>query len=489
MTTDSGWAWVVLAACSGSHFLNGILAYFVGVVHAGLLRKFQSSVTTTAWVGAIYISLMALGAPLASVVISRFGCRVCCVVGGVLCFTGFTASAFVTSIEQLFFTYGLLAGLGLSFTYSPTNITMGFYFHKYLGLASGIAGGCGAVGILSGSLIVQTLIEEFSISGAFLLTGALSLHHSLFAMFYRPTRYEGKVKRVSWTVEAPQVQEEKHGSTFSLALHGLEVRTPSLCSVSISEVNTRLGHRPTTEQEMPLLKTKGKDGQLDLKTSGETCAEGQSAKSVVKSTGDLFDKQKERTTASTENIFHISRAPISNKPGNGKDAHTQTSHSFENGVNGCTKKSAFEGLHGVCSSVGGFHGQQSQGHTENRLTGILTVTDDYTSELVIKCDTDRSGNLTHKTNSPRSRVQTVLKSVGVHLELFTNKSFLLHCAGFAAANIHISGTQLHLPEYAMQNGTTPTQAAALFVAVGTLWRPSLLIDPFLMQAFLDSKIM
>ena len=49
-------------------------------------------------------------APLASLVIGRFGCRVCSVAGGILCFVGLSASAFVTSIGQLYITYGLIAG-------------------------------------------------------------------------------------------------------------------------------------------------------------------------------------------------------------------------------------------------------------------------------------------------------------------------------------------------------------------------------------------
>ena len=61
MKTDHGWAWVVLAASVGSNFLNGCLVYFVGVVHAGLLRRYDESVTMTAWAGGLYSSLMSLG--------------------------------------------------------------------------------------------------------------------------------------------------------------------------------------------------------------------------------------------------------------------------------------------------------------------------------------------------------------------------------------------------------------------------------------------
>ncbi|KAK7090914.1 uncharacterized protein [Littorina saxatilis] len=188
---DSGWAWVVLAATAGSMFLNGILVYFVGVVHAGLLRKYQESIAATAWVGGLYTSLMMLGAPVGSYLIGRIGCRKTSVIGGLFLTIGLSSSAFVTSIGQLFITYGCIAGMGLALTYTPAVLTIGFYFDKLRGLASGLSASAAALGILSGSLIMQILIDQFSVSGAFLIMGALTLHHCFFGMFYRPTVFEG----------------------------------------------------------------------------------------------------------------------------------------------------------------------------------------------------------------------------------------------------------------------------------------------------------
>ena len=60
-SADSSWAWVVLGASLGSNFLNGCLSYFVGVVHTGLIKKFQpDSVTFLAFTGAMYSSLTIL---------------------------------------------------------------------------------------------------------------------------------------------------------------------------------------------------------------------------------------------------------------------------------------------------------------------------------------------------------------------------------------------------------------------------------------------
>ncbi|KAL8580887.1 hypothetical protein ACOMHN_039587 [Nucella lapillus] len=223
--TDRGWAWVVLAASMGSHFLNGALAYSVGVLHVGLLHTFESeSVTMVAMAGAVNTGLVCIAAPLAGYIINRFGCRTCCVLGGLLCFAGYTSSAFVTSIVLLFFTFGIIAGTGLGLIYSATNITIGFYFERLRGVASGISNSFQGVGILSGSVIFQALIDTYRVSGTFLLLGAVSLHFCFFGMFFRPSIYEGN----SLEIEAEDPQEitdmkmeatdqEKHLKELNLA--------------------------------------------------------------------------------------------------------------------------------------------------------------------------------------------------------------------------------------------------------------------------------
>ncbi|KAK7480966.1 hypothetical protein BaRGS_00027781 [Batillaria attramentaria] len=179
---DRGWAWVVLVASLGNRYVSGALVYLVGVIHVELLNKFHKNATTTAWAGAIFSSLQMLGGPLATWFVDNYGCRITMVTGAVLLCAGFTASAFAPSISVLVVTYGLIAVF----------LVISFNFSRLLGLASGISVSASAVGILSGSLITQSLIDTYGLSGAFLLIGALSLHHAVFAMVYRPTPYEGK---------------------------------------------------------------------------------------------------------------------------------------------------------------------------------------------------------------------------------------------------------------------------------------------------------
>nr|KAG5708264.1 hypothetical protein BaRGS_021198 [Batillaria attramentaria] len=467
MQADKGWAWAVLAASSGANFLNGILVYFVGVVHAGLLKKFQSSVTTTAWVGAIYSSLETLGAPLASVVISRFGCRVCCVVGGVLCFTGFTASAFVTSIEQLFFTYGLLAGFGLAFQYSPTNITVGFYFDKLRGLASGLSLAATAVGVLSGSVLTQILMDEYSVSGAFLLIGAVSLHFSLCGMFYRPSVYEGE----NATLDLAHSREQEDETRFSV--QGVEVRPDS-------------GHVGASEEDgeyvVPLLQTgrsspsrQTKDRENIKNSAVDKLVEDSSGKDTLPRAPtdiELGDKTESQAGAvlnqtSTTRIYRetimLDNARNS-LPASVEDDSVESSLlNSDPQIHISTDTTSVRRTKILQSQA-----VQSALHNDLERSKVVGRTELNTAVQMSQTTTINGRKNSCEVNKTyRQRRETSRKNVAdTYRQVLRNKAFTVHCGSILMAYIHIAGVYLHLPEYAMTHGTAPTQAAALFVAVG-----------------------
>ena len=55
------------------------------------------------------------------------------------------------------------SGLGLGLVYSSTNLTIGFYFHRLRGLASGLSNSFQGLGILAGPLIFQVGVTSWSL--------------------------------------------------------------------------------------------------------------------------------------------------------------------------------------------------------------------------------------------------------------------------------------------------------------------------------------
>lgn len=57
---DTGWAWVVLAACFANFCLFGCAQYASGIIHSTLLDRYRASVYVTSWAGSLHASLISL---------------------------------------------------------------------------------------------------------------------------------------------------------------------------------------------------------------------------------------------------------------------------------------------------------------------------------------------------------------------------------------------------------------------------------------------
>ncbi|XP_045860401.1 monocarboxylate transporter 10 isoform X2 [Meles meles] len=169
---EGGWGWLVMLAamwCNGSVF--GI-QNACGVLFVAMLKTFGSKdddkmVFKTAWVSSLSMGMIFFCCPIASVFTDMFGCRKTAVVGAAVGFIGLMSSSFVSSIEPLYLTYGVIFACGCSFAYQPSLVILGHYFKKRLGLVNGI--------VTAGSSIF-TILLPFLLR---LLTDSVGLFHTL----------------------------------------------------------------------------------------------------------------------------------------------------------------------------------------------------------------------------------------------------------------------------------------------------------------------
>ncbi|XP_006735538.1 monocarboxylate transporter 10 isoform X1 [Leptonychotes weddellii] len=169
---EGGWGWLVMFAamwCNGSVF--GI-QNACGVLFVAMLKTFGSKdddkmVFKTAWVSSLSMGMIFFCCPIASVFTDMFGCRKTAVVGAAVGFIGLMSSSFVSSIEPLYLTYGVLFACGCSFAYQPSLVILGHYFKKRLGLVNGI--------VTAGSSIF-TILLPFLLR---VLTDSVGLFHTL----------------------------------------------------------------------------------------------------------------------------------------------------------------------------------------------------------------------------------------------------------------------------------------------------------------------
>ncbi|DAA26273.1 monocarboxylate transporter 10 [Bos indicus] len=196
---EGGWGWLVMLAamwCNGSVF--GI-QNACGVLFVSMLKTFGSKdddkmVFKTAWVSSLSMGMIFFCCPIVSVFTDIFGCRKTAVVGAAVGFVGLLSSSFVSSIEPLYLTYGIIFACGCSFAYQPSLVILGHYFKKRLGLVNGI--------VTAGSSIF-TILLPFLLR---VLTDSVGLFHTLrvlcifvFVLFlagftYRPFASSAKDK-------------------------------------------------------------------------------------------------------------------------------------------------------------------------------------------------------------------------------------------------------------------------------------------------------
>lgn len=134
---DGGWGWVVVAASFTAHFIADGCAFSFGVFFEEFLDVFQQTKGETAIIGSLFLSVPLITAPIASAITNKYGCRLTCMLGGLVAGIGLVCSSTVNSIEMLCFTFGIVSGFGLSMVYVPAMIIVALYFEKKRAFATG----------------------------------------------------------------------------------------------------------------------------------------------------------------------------------------------------------------------------------------------------------------------------------------------------------------------------------------------------------------
>ncbi|KAG8522114.1 Monocarboxylate transporter 10, partial [Galemys pyrenaicus] len=160
----------------------------------------------TAWVSSLSMGMIFFCCPIVSVFTDVFGCRKTAVVGAAVGLIGLMSSSFVSSIEPLYLTYGIIFACGCSFAYQPSLVILGHYFKKRLGLVNGIVTAGSSIFTILLPFLLRVLTESV---GLFYTLRVLCIF--MFVLFlasftYRPLPPSAKDKE----------SETKGGKRFSL---------------------------------------------------------------------------------------------------------------------------------------------------------------------------------------------------------------------------------------------------------------------------------
>lgn len=176
----------------------------------------QSSAALASWIPAILSALCLVLAPISSALCQRFSCRTVVFVGGVFCALGLTCSYFATNLIHLFFTFGVLTGIGGGLSTTPGIIIVSQYFDKHRALANGIVVSGTAAGSFVFPMLIERLIHAFGFHGTILILGGCMLHVCASASLYRPIETTVEHEICS-TISSQQVSSRLNTTSTTLS--------------------------------------------------------------------------------------------------------------------------------------------------------------------------------------------------------------------------------------------------------------------------------
>lgn len=195
---DGGWGWVVVFASFMINMIADGITFSFGIFNVEFLKYFGDSKGKTAWIGSIFMASPLLSGPIASYLTDRYGCRKVTIVGSITAAIGFLLSAACNSMEMLFITFGVIAGVGLSLCYVAAVVIVAYYFDKRRSFATGISVCGSGIGTFIFPPIIQYLISVYGWRGCTILLAGIFLNMCVCGMLMRDlewTTHRAKQKR------------------------------------------------------------------------------------------------------------------------------------------------------------------------------------------------------------------------------------------------------------------------------------------------------
>lgn len=166
---DGGWGWVVVLASLVISMVADGVSFSFGLLYIEFLHEFGASKSKTAWIGSLFMAVPLLSGPIMSALVDRYGCRNMTIIGGLISGLGFILSIFSNTIEVMYLTFGVIAGLGLGLCYVTAVVSIAFWFDKKRTLAVGL-GACGTgIGTFIYAPMTEYFIKEYGWRGTCLL--------------------------------------------------------------------------------------------------------------------------------------------------------------------------------------------------------------------------------------------------------------------------------------------------------------------------------
>ncbi|XP_066592508.1 monocarboxylate transporter 9-like [Prorops nasuta] len=231
---DGGWGWVVVAAAFMVNLIADGITFSFGVIFVEFLNYFGEGKSKTAWIGSLFMSMPLLSGPIASFLTDRYGCRRVSIAGSILATTGFVISSYANSMGVLIFTFGVVAGFGLSLCFVAAVVIVAYYFDKKRSFATGLSVCGSGIGTFIFAPVTHYLLAEYGWRGTTLILAGLFLNLAVCGCLMRDLEWTTTRARAK-TQERKKIREKKRTKMQSSSADSFSVS-------SSANTNTQTPH-------------------------------------------------------------------------------------------------------------------------------------------------------------------------------------------------------------------------------------------------------
>src|SRR6202165_4049588 len=188
--------------------------YAWSVFRIPLAKEFGWSIAEVTLTFTISLFVLGIAAFLGGLWLNRKGPRIVAMTGGALYGAGVFLASFSRDLWWLYFTYGVIGGIGLGFAYIVPVAVLVKWFPDRRGLITGIAVGGFGAGALVTAPVATRLIQSVGVLSTFAYLGIGYLIVTLIAGFFMQNPPEGW-KLEGWT---PTATETSHRAARDFTL-------------------------------------------------------------------------------------------------------------------------------------------------------------------------------------------------------------------------------------------------------------------------------
>ena len=167
----SRYPWMLLAICFLITTLTYAGMYSFGLFFKPLQAEFGWSSARISGVFSLFMFCYCMFGILTGAAVDRVGPRVTIVAGGLCLGSGFLLSGMIHNLWEIYLSYGLLAGAGMSSVYGPVMTTASRWFPRKQGLALGVVSSGIGLGTFIGPPIFGYLIPTYGWRFSYLAAG------------------------------------------------------------------------------------------------------------------------------------------------------------------------------------------------------------------------------------------------------------------------------------------------------------------------------